>query len=184
MLIDILKERSTQCELCSSSEDLSAYIIPPKTQETAENSALLCGACQDQLQSDSLDINHWFCLNESAWTQEPPVQVLVYRLLSRLNDQDWAQELKDQIYLEDSVREYAEEGLGDEGVTVVDSNGTPLQEGDTVSLIRSLDVKGAGFTAKQGTIVRNIRLGDDPTHIEGKVNGTSIMLKTIFLKKN
>lgn len=67
---------------------------------------------------------------------------------------------------------------------MVDSNGTTLSEGDTVSLIKSLEVKGAGFTAKQGTIVRNIRLGDDPTHIEGKVNGTSIMLKTQFLKKN
>jgi protein PhnA len=37
--------------------------------------------------------------------------------------------------------------------------------------------------AKRGTTVRNIRVGDDPEYIEGKVNGTSIMLKTIFIKK-
>ncbi|MCB9671399.1 MAG: PhnA domain-containing protein [Alphaproteobacteria bacterium] len=46
-----------------------------------------------------------------------------------------------------------------------------------------LPVKGANFTAKRGTLVKGIRVGDDPTHVEGRVNGQSIYLKTEFLKK-
>jgi protein PhnA len=58
-----------------------------------------------------------------------------------------------------------------------------LVEGDSVTLVKDLDVKGANFTAKRGTMVKNIRVGEDPTHIEGKVNKITIMLKTCFLKK-
>jgi protein PhnA len=90
------------------------------------------------------------------------------------------------VYLEDDVRAWAESGLqggGDAGEEPVDSNGTVLSEGDSVTLIKDLDVKGTGFTAKRGTLVKNIHLGDDPTHIEGRVNKTAIMLKTCFLKR-
>jgi protein PhnA len=46
-----------------------------------------------------------------------------------------------------------------------------------------LVVKGANFTAKRGTTVKNISLTDNPEHIEGKVNGTRIVLLSKFLKK-
>ncbi len=49
--------------------------------------------------------------------------------------------------------------------------------------IKDLDVKGAGFTAKRGTLVKDIRLADDPELIEGRVNKTVIYLRTEFLKK-
>lgn len=52
-----------------------------------------------------------------------------------------------------------------------------------MTLIRDLDVKGAGFTAKRGALVKHIRLTGDVTHIEGKVNKTAIFLKTLYLKK-
>ena len=65
----------------------------------------------------------------------------------------------------------------------LDSHGTPLASGDSVTLIKDLDVKGAGFVAKRGTLVKNIRLTGDPAHVEGKVNGVAIVLKTQFLKK-
>jgi protein PhnA len=71
----------------------------------------------------------------------------------------------------------------EEGPQVVDSNGAVLMDGDSVTLIKDLDVKGANFTAKRGTLVKSIRVGDDPTHVEGRVNKMSIMLKTCFLKK-
>lgn len=183
MILEILKERSQSCELCNSKTDLNAHLVSPKIDENNDNCVLLCSNCITEIQKENLNVTHWFCLNESAWTQEAPVQVLVYRLLSQLSE-DWSRDLLDQIYLEDKIKEWAELGLNDAVVKVVDSYGTELLEGDTVSLIKSLDVKGGGFTAKQGTIVRGIRLGNDPTHIEGKVNGTSIMLKTEFLKKN
>ena len=65
----------------------------------------------------------------------------------------------------------------------LDSNGTELMEGDAVTLIKNLEVKGGGFTAKRGTAVKNIRLTDDSGLVEGKVNGMQIVLKTEFLKK-
>jgi len=64
-----------------------------------------------------------------------------------------------------------------------DSNGNILNEGDSVTVIKTLKVKGMSADIKQGTAVKNIRLTDDPKHIEGRVNGTVIVLKTEFLKK-
>ena len=66
---------------------------------------------------------------------------------------------------------------------VRDSNGTPLAEGDAVTLIKDLEVKGAGFTAKRGTLVKGIHLTDEAGMVEGRVNGITIVLKTQFLKK-
>ena len=65
-----------------------------------------------------------------------------------------------------------------------DSNGAVLQNGDTVVLIKELDVKGATFSAKRGTAVRNIRLViDNAEQIEGKIEGQSIIILTKFVKK-
>ena len=66
---------------------------------------------------------------------------------------------------------------------VKDSNGNILQDGDTVSVIKSLKVKGSTTTIKQGTIIKKIRLTDDPEEVDCKIDGMSIVLKTIFLKK-
>ena len=51
------------------------------------------------------------------------------------------------------------------------------------NLIKDLDVKGAGFTAKRGTLVKNIKLTENPEHIEGRVNGIGIVLVSKFMKK-
>ena len=64
-----------------------------------------------------------------------------------------------------------------------DSNGNILTEGDSVTVIKTLKVKGMSADIKQGTAVKNIRLTNDPGAIEGKVNGSIIVLKTMFLKK-
>jgi alkylphosphonate utilization operon protein PhnA len=66
---------------------------------------------------------------------------------------------------------------------VVDSNGTVLQDGDTVTLIKDLDAKGATLTAKRGTTVKNIVLTDDPKSIKGRVNGRRIVLVAEYLIK-
>jgi protein PhnA len=68
--------------------------------------------------------------------------------------------------------------------TVRDSNGTILNEGDSVTLIKDLKVKGTSVTLKRGTLVKNIRLTGDPAEIEcnaEKVRG--LVLRTEFLKK-
>ncbi|REA58537.1 PhnA protein [Dyadobacter luteus] len=66
---------------------------------------------------------------------------------------------------------------------VKDSNGTTLAEGDSVKLIKDLKVKGSSLTLKRGTVVKNIRLTDDVEEIEGKVEKSVIVLKTMFLQK-
>lgn len=66
---------------------------------------------------------------------------------------------------------------------VKDSNGNLLNEGDSVTVIKDLKVKGSSGVIKRGTTVRNIRLTEDEDEIEGKVEKTMMVLKTCFLKK-
>lgn len=66
---------------------------------------------------------------------------------------------------------------------VRDSNGNILSEGDTVTVIKDLKVRGSSGVIKRGTVVKNIRLTDDPAEIEGRVEKTYMVLKTEFLKK-
>lgn len=185
MIEEIVRERSNNCcELCESKSDLEVFEVVP-TDETAERNILICGLCANLLRNtDSEDTDHWRCLNSSAWSPVPAVQVVAYRQLKKLSNLDWAKNLLESIYLEPEILQWAEseaDSLTEK--SVVDSNGTALASGDSVTIIKDLNVKGAGFTAKRGTTVKNISLGDDPTHIEGRVNGVRIMLKTCFLKK-
>jgi protein PhnA len=66
---------------------------------------------------------------------------------------------------------------------VKDSNGNLLSEGDSVTVIKDLKVKGSSGVIKRGTMVRNIRLTNGVDEIEGKVDKTIMVLKTCFLKK-
>jgi protein PhnA len=69
-------------------------------------------------------------------------------------------------------------------MTIKDSNGTQLNDGDSVQVIKDLKVKGTSVTLKRGTLIKNIRLTDDEEVIEcnaDKVKG--LVLKTCFLKK-
>ncbi len=64
-----------------------------------------------------------------------------------------------------------------------DSNGAVLSDGDSIQLIKDLRVKGTSTDLKQGTVVKKIRLTNSPEEVEGKVNGTKMVLKTEFIKK-
>jgi protein PhnA len=64
-----------------------------------------------------------------------------------------------------------------------DSNGNILSEGDSVTLIKDLKVRGSSGVLKRGSVVKNIRLTDDEKEIEGKVDKVMMVLKTEFLKK-
>ena len=66
---------------------------------------------------------------------------------------------------------------------VKDSVGNLLNDGDSVTVIKDLKVKGANDTLKRGTKIKSIRLTDDPSHIECKVGKEVYVLKTEFLKK-
>jgi protein PhnA len=65
-----------------------------------------------------------------------------------------------------------------------DSNGTILADGDNVTLIKDLKVKGTSVTLKRGTIVRGIRLTGNPDEIDCKVDKVKgLVLRTEFVKK-
>lgn len=186
-----LKARSeSKCELCGATEGLAVYEVPPNSQATADDSVLICETCRGQIDNpDTVDVHHWRCLNDSMWSQEPPVQVMAWRMLKRLSaSEGWAQDALDMMYLDEETAAWAvvtEEATDADGVKHFDSNGALLEAGDTVTLIKDLNVKGTSFVAKRGTAVRGIALvHDNPEHIEGRVNGTRIVILTKFVKKS
>jgi len=82
-------------------------------------------------------------------------------------------------WLKDAVSESA-----DDKKVVKDSNGNILKDGDTVSVIKDLKVKGASSVVKVGTKVKNIRLVDGDHDIDCKIDGIGAMkLKSEFVKK-
>lgn len=194
MNINVLQSRSeSKCELCGSTINLGALAVFSHTVSDPETSVYACKKCSDQIESsEGLDMHHWRCLSESMWSQTPAVQVVAWRILTQLSDEAWARDLLDMLYLEDSVLAWAREGQStseeeDTGPDIrhLDSNGTVLTAGDTVVLIKDLNVKGANFTAKRGTAVRGISLvHDNAKHIEGRVNGQQIVILTEFVKKS
>ena len=187
-----LKARSeSKCELCGATDDLAVYEIPPSSLGNADDSVLICETCSGQINNpDTVDVHHWRCLNDSMWSQEPAVQVMAWRMLSRLSaTEGWAQDALDMMYLDEATQQWAaatgEAASDDDGVKHLDSNGALLEAGDTVTLIKDLNVKGTSFVAKRGTAVRSIALvHDNPEHIEGRVNGTRIVILTKFVKKS
>ena len=69
-------------------------------------------------------------------------------------------------------------------LSVVDSAGTPLADGDAVVLIKDLKVKGAGQTLKQGTVIKSIRLTDNPEEIDCRHDAIKgLVLRTEFVRK-
>ena len=66
---------------------------------------------------------------------------------------------------------------------VKDSNGNLLVDGDSISVIKDLKVKGSSDVIKRGTMVKNIRLTDNPAEIDCRVNKTAMVLRTEFVKK-
>ena len=80
-------------------------------------------------------------------------------------------------------REEEPEDLGDEAA-ITDANGNVLVDGDTVTVIKDLKVKGSSLVVKVGTKVKNIRLVDGDHDIDCKIDGIGAMkLKSQFVKK-
>lgn len=179
-----------KCELCNeTSSELNALDLNKMGQTDSDLIAVLCDSCNEQMNSEEIaDVNKWHNLNETMWSEVPAIKILAYRTLHKLSGESWANDLLDVIYLEDEYLELAKEGIKstNEGDSIIhkDSNGAQLNAGDSVVLIKDLDVKGANFTAKRGTMVKNISLVDNnPEQIEGKVEGQHIVILTKFVKK-
>jgi len=185
-----LKLRSnSRCELCGADQDLGVYEVPPGADGGPDACVLICGVCREQIDTpDKADVHHWRCLNDSMWTPVTSVQVMAWRILTGLSVEDWARDLLEMLYLDDDTLAWAQasgsEDRNEDTIKHLDSNGAVLEAGDTVTLIKDLNVKGAGFTAKRGTAVRGISLDpDNGQHIEGRINGQQIVILTEFVKK-
>ncbi len=191
MMNEKLTQRSgSKCELCGHTDNLETYEIAPNFDGSVDQSIAVCETCHSQIgESGQMDTNHWRCLNDSMWSQVPAVQVMAWRILSRLQSASWAQDLLAMLYLKEETLAWAQAIEAPENVdhspAHFDSNGAKLNSGDTITLIKDLNVKGAGFTAKRGTAVRGISLViDNPEHIEGRINGQQIVILTKFVKKS
>lgn len=174
-----------KCELCSQSSDLISLTLAPKTGASDDDNIALCSNCHEQyIGEKESDSNHWRCLSDSMWSQVPAVQVASYRMLQRLSSEGWAQDALGMMYMDDATIEWAEDGP-DASIVHKDCNGNVLSNGDSVTLIQDLNVKGASLVAKRGTAVRRIRLvPDNAEHIEGKVDGQHIVILTKYVKKS
>lgn len=178
------------CELCKSADNLSVYEVGHAPDDSNDSYAFLCDTCQEQIEDKGItEANHWRCLNDSMWSEVPAIKVLAWRMLDRLKSEGWPADLLEMIYLEDDILEWAKAGKDktEEELSNVhkDSNGVTLIHGDSVVLIKDLNVKGTSMVAKRGTAVRNISLvHDNVEHIEGKVNGTQIVILTKYVKKS
>lgn len=182
-----LKDRSgAVCEISGAEHDLVVYVLPPTNKRTVENSVIIAKHLKDQIENPEItDEKDWRGLSESMWSEHLPVQIVSWRMLARLKNTD----LLDMMYLDEQALEWAKatgEGEEEDENKLVhkDSNGVTLFDGDSVVLIKDLDVKGASFTAKRGAAVHNIKLvWDNANLIEGRVENQNIYILTQYVKK-
>ena len=187
---ELQKRTNSLCELCGSDEAAIAYAVPNSPGTKAAHHIWICNTCLQQMNDiTTADANHWRCLNESIWSEEPAVKVVSWRMLHKLKQFDWVQDLLDIAYLDEETMEWAKASGDDinpdDVVKHLDCYGAVLQNGDNVVLTKTLDVKGATFNAKVGTVVRKIHLvADNPEQIEGRVNNSMIVILTKYVKKS
>jgi len=185
-----LASRSNNCcELCASTTSLSIYNVPPSSDDTAEDSLYACEVCVAQLNKEApLEDSYWNCLLTSMWSEYVPVKITAWRMLQRLRNETWAADALDMLYLDDEQLSWARStGDHENDSTVefhVDSNGQRLSDGDTIVLVKTLDVKGTSFSARAGTVVKNIRLvADNVEQVEGKIENQQIVILTKYSRK-
>lgn len=190
-LDDLLRQRSNNtCELCKSETNVALYEVPPQGQSNADNTILICSKCLAQIEKrEELNSTHWNCLTDAMWSEVPGVQVVAWRMLNRLRNESWAADNLDMMYLDEERLAWAKATGDHENDGTVDlhkdCNGAQLQTGDSVVLIKSLDVKGSTLNAKMGTVVKNIRLVEENTEqIEGKIEGQTIVILTKYVRKH
>lgn len=187
---NLIERSGKSCELSNATEDLKVYQVSYNGENADQRSILISEKCIAQIEkTQEADSEFWEpILPISMWSEIPAIKVISWRMLQRFRNESWAAEALDLIYMEDEVLQWAKES-GDHlsearSALHKDSNGNILQNGDTVSLIKDLDVKGSSLKAKMGTAVRNIRLvHDNPEQIEGKIEGQMIVILTKFVKK-
>lgn len=185
----LLKRSEDKCELCKSQDAIQLYEVPPQINSNEEDTIMICEKCRMQIEKKAkLDSSHWSFLSETMWSEIPAVQVISWRMLNRLRNESWAADNLDMMYMDDERLAWAKATGDHENDATVelhkDCNGQLLQTGDSVVLIKSLDVKGSTLNAKMGTVVKNIRLVENNTEqVEGKIEGQTIVILAKYVRK-
>ena len=185
----LITRSGNACELCQATGELQVYEVPPQTGGYEENNILICDKCLAQInKKEELDSAHWQVLSTTMWSEIPGVQVVAWRMLNRLRNETWAAESLDMLYLDDERLAWAKASGDHENDATVelhkDAYGAVLQDGDTVVLTKSLDVKGSTVNARVGTVIKNIRTVKDNTdQIEGRIEGQLIVVLTKYVRK-
>ena len=185
----LIERSGAQCELSKAKDKLQVYAVEPLSEKNSSRYIYISEKCVSQLErKEALEPGFWQFLKDSMWSEVPAVQVVSWRMLNRLKNETWAMEALEIMYLDEELLEWAK-AVGDdedmpEAAVHKDSNGAILQNGDSVVLTKSLDVKGSSVNAKMGTPVRNIKLvADNPEQIEGKIEGQQIVILTKYVRK-
>lgn len=185
---DTLMARSGgKCELSGKEGEVVVYSVAPDSY--SDNEIVIAKELAAQLEGTvGFSAEDWRFLPDVMWSEIPAVQVLAWRVLNRLKGESWAADALDILYLEENTLAWAQAGSFAEGEAAKplhkDANGNVLQNGDSVVLTKTLDVKGSSLSAKLGTVVKNIRLVEDnPEQIEGRVEGQLIVILTKYLRK-
>lgn len=191
MNLQELQTRSdNKCELCGAASGLKVYEVSAAPKSIRDPEVFICEKCIAQIDKKAdLEQGHWQdLLGTAMWSEVPAIQVVAWRMLNRFRNESWAADNIDMMYLDEEHMAWARASGDHENDATVDlhrdCNGAQLLAGDTVVLIRSLDVKGSTVNAALGTVVKNIKPDPNDTgYIEGKIEGQSIMIKTIYVKK-
>ena len=114
---DLARRCKSHCELCDThGMKLVIHEVPPvPKQADFEHCIFICEKCQEQIEKPkALDINYWHCLHTSIWSEVPAVQVMAVLMAKRISEKaDFAEELLDQVHLEEPITQWIESALSE-----------------------------------------------------------------------
>jgi protein PhnA len=148
------KRSGNKCEICGAVGNIKLYEVQPQEYSNGGNCIMACDKCRMQVEKkEEIDSDHWKrCLPEAMWSEVPGLQVIAWRMLNRLRNESWAADNLDLMYFDDEKLAWAKATGDHENDASVDIHkdayGAVLQNGDTVVLTKSLDVKGSTLNAK------------------------------------
>ncbi len=185
----LLQRADYSCEICSQNNtEFTAYTVPTHTYDSDADVVLLCNNCSTKIENKDFTKSESFRgIQGSIWSETPAVKVLSYKIAQNLKATDWAQEVIDSAYLSEEEIAWANSEAEATASFVIhkDAYGIVLQTGDNVLLTENLNVKGTNFIAAKGTKVPKIRLvADNAEQIEGKIEGSTIVILTKFVRKS
>lgn len=105
------------CEMClRCGVALAPWEVPPvKAEPDIDRAIFVCDECKSQMtHPKKIDPNHWHCLHKSVWSDVTAVKVTAVAMLQRLQSEDWAEELIEQVYLEPEEQAWVEKALNEE----------------------------------------------------------------------